>query len=531
VGGLVIATGPTSPSTMPVMGRAHYLEGMTSRGTASQSSRLECFVATFGRCIDARIPGIYAGISRSTPNRATRDRGCRMSEADTAIHEDDRVSELALSIAWHAGLTREVVTITGERLAVVFPGHWTHGHGPDFHEAMLEGDRGRLLAGSVELHHRASDWTRHGHHTDPAYNDVVLHIVTTADTLETRRHDGALVPTAVLRVPDEQLRAVQQRNPAIWARFGGDVCAPRLAAEQPGRIRAILRDLGDTRFDQRVLRFESDLALAPPAAVLVPALFEAFGYARNRNQMRLLADRVDWPALSTRLHRLDRDARVLTVRAILLGVGGWLPLSPAHATLAALSPATVTALEARWREETPSWRHASLAPTLWDTARVRPANHPIARVATLATLLGAHGLDLVPTLIDTVRDGAPVEERLQTLATSADAPPLGTDRAIAIAASVVLPFVTALGHATGDEAVEDAALRAWGALPAGSAPQPARRARQQVAGDVRIAGLKERGTQGLLYLDRRYCVPRRCYECPIARAVVTDELSREREST
>jgi hypothetical protein len=446
--------------------------------------------------------------------------------ADSAIHEDDRVSELALSIAWHGGLTREVTTIDGQRFAIVFPGHWTHGHGPDFRGAMLEGEAGSLITGSVELHHRASDWERHGHHTDPAYGDVVLHVVATVDTLETRRLDGTLVPTARLRVPEAQLRAVQQRNPAIWARFGGDVCAPRLAAEQPGRIRAILDGLGDTRFDERVVRFEADLAIAPPAAVLVPALFEAFGYARNRDQMRLLAERVDWPALSPRLARGDQGERVEAALAILLGVGGWMPLSPAHASLAGLSPATVGRLETRWAAEERGWRHAQLPPTIWDIARVRPANHPVARVSTLAALLGARGDALVPALIDAIRGGLPVEERLQALAAGPETPPLGVDRAVAIAASVVTPFLTALARATGDDALEDAALAAWARLPAGSTTQAARRARQQVAGDTPIRRLKERGNQGLLLLDKRYCGPRRCYECPIARAVVADELSR-----
>ena len=449
---------------------------------------------------------------------------------DPAIHEDERVSELALSIAWHAGLTRTLVTTTGERLSVIFPGHWTHGHGPDFSEAMLERENGALLAGSVELHHRASDWVRHGHHTDPAYNDVVLHIVTDADIVETRSLDGGTVPLAVLRIPDVQLRAVQQRNPTIWAQFGGSVCAPRLAADQPARIRSMLWQLGDTRFDQRVMRFESELSVAAPAAVLVPALFDAFGYSRNRDQMRLLAERVDWPGLAPRLYRMDRRARIETVLAIMLGIGGWMPVSPAHATLVGLSPAACSSLEERWRTEAPSWRDAILAPTIWDTARVRPSNHPIARVATLAALLGSHGADLVPALLDGIRDGQPIVERLQELATWPGTPPLGEDRATAIAASVVLPFVTAYARSNRDDALEDAALGAWGTVPAGTLAHPARRARQQVAGDARIAGLKERGNQGLLYLDKHYCLPRRCYECPIARAVVADELAQPASS-
>lgn len=446
--------------------------------------------------------------------------------ADTAIHEDDRVSELALSIAWHGGLTRAVTTLDGQRLAIVFPGHWTHGHGPDFRGAMFEDEGGRLITGSVELHHRASDWERHGHHTDPAYNDVVLHIATTVDSLETRRLDGTLVPTARLHVSDEQLRAVEERDPAIWARFGGDVCAPRLAAEQPGRIRAILDALGDARFDERVTRFEADLAVAPPASALAPALFESFGYARNRDQMRLLAERIDWPSLAPRLARRDRAERIETTLAIMLGVGGWMPISPAHAALADFPPAMVTTLEAIWADEEAGWRHAVLPPTIWDLARVRPANHPVARVATLAALLGGHGAELVPRLIDAARHEMPLEECLQQLAAWPGTPPLGIDRAIAIAASVVAPFLTALARATGDDGLEDAAIAAWARLPAASTSQPARRARQQIAGEVRIRGLKERGNQGLLLLDKRFCGPRRCYECPVARAVVADELTR-----
>lgn len=80
---------------------------------------------------------------------------------------------------------------------------------------------------------------RHGHHTDPAYSAVTLHIVADADMSETRRLDGTVIPTAVLNVPEAQLRAVQQRNPAIWTRFGGDVCAPELANQRPEHIRSM----------------------------------------------------------------------------------------------------------------------------------------------------------------------------------------------------------------------------------------------------------------------------------------------------
>ncbi|HEV2127195.1 MAG TPA: DUF2851 family protein [Thermomicrobiales bacterium] len=312
--------------------------------------------------------------------------------------------------------------------------------------------------------------------------------------------------------------------------MGGDVCAARLVREQPDRIRSLLRDLSDTRFGQRVLRFESELSLMPPTAALTSALFEAFGYSRNREQMLRLARAVDWTSFAPRLHRLDRDSRTRLTLAALLGLSGWMPLRPSHASIAHLAPSEVTRLETIWEAEHASWAHAALTGTIWDIARVRPANHPVAHVATLAVLLGGHGTELVPVLLNAIRDKLPLEEILLQIVSGTSAPPLGADRAIAIAASAVLPFAVAYARLYGDDALEDDALRAWGALPAGSPSQSARRARQQVAGDVRITGFRERGAQGLLWLDRHYCGPRRCYECPIARAVVVDELAQPNSS-
>lgn len=444
---------------------------------------------------------------------------------DTALPEDEGASELALSIAWHAGLTREIVTISGERLTIVFPGHWTHGLGPDFRDAMIELEGGRLVTGSVELHHRASDWVRHGHHTDPAYADVVVHVVTVADTPETRRTDGVVVPIAVLRVSESELRAVQARDPSIWTRFGGDVCADRLSRDQPDRVRSLLWELGDARLGQRVTRFESELSVTTPMEVLVLALFDAFGYARNRTQMGHLADRVPWGDLLSRLHMLDQNDRIERATAILLGVGGWLPISPAHASLGGLSPADVQTIESIWHVEHPSWAHAVLPADIWETARVRPANHPFARLLTLAALLGAHGDDLLPLLMDGIRAGMDPVRILQEHSAPRGVNPLGEDRSTAIVASILLPFAVAYAMCTGDHELEDMAMGAWSSLRAAPASRAVRRARNQVSGDVRIRGLRERGNQGLLYLDRQYCGPRRCYECPIARAVVADDLA------
>ena len=68
--------------------------------------------------------------------------------------------------------------------------------GPDFSCAQLKID-GMLWAGNVEIHVRSSDWYAHGHHRDPAYNNVILHVVLIHD--KEVIIDGRVLPTLELK--------------------------------------------------------------------------------------------------------------------------------------------------------------------------------------------------------------------------------------------------------------------------------------------------------------------------------------------
>ncbi len=162
-----------------------------------------------------------------------------------------RPRELALSAAWHGALVRNLHTTEGEAIEVIFRGVWTHGFGPDFQDALLAFADGGLRTGAVEIHHRTADWRAHGHHLDPNFNAVILHLVRHHDGAETRRADGAIIPTALLPVSLETLDAIDRRLPGIWDRLGGAVCAETLTRHHPERIRGVLHRLGDRRLAER----------------------------------------------------------------------------------------------------------------------------------------------------------------------------------------------------------------------------------------------------------------------------------------
>lgn len=83
-------------------------------------------------------------------------------------------------------------TVDGQRVTVIDPGWRNDGPGPDFFNAKMRiGDR--MWAGNVEIHYRASDWFRHGHDKDRAYDSVILHVVD-RDDVPVYRPDGQTIP-------------------------------------------------------------------------------------------------------------------------------------------------------------------------------------------------------------------------------------------------------------------------------------------------------------------------------------------------
>lgn len=111
--------------------------------------------------------------------------------------------EQLLHYVWRHRLfpLRPLYTTDGRALEVVDPGLPNTDAGPDFFNAKVRVD-GTLWVGNVEVHERASDWLRHGHDRDRAYDNVVLHVVGDADA-EVCRTDGHPVPQLLLPCPDE----------------------------------------------------------------------------------------------------------------------------------------------------------------------------------------------------------------------------------------------------------------------------------------------------------------------------------------
>ena len=91
-------------------------------------------------------------------------------------------------------------TTNGLPVEVIDSGLQNPNAGPDFFNAKLKID-GALWVGNIEIHTHSSDWFRHGHDCDKAYDSVILHVVSEADT-EITRTNGEQIPQLLLTCPE-----------------------------------------------------------------------------------------------------------------------------------------------------------------------------------------------------------------------------------------------------------------------------------------------------------------------------------------
>lgn len=92
--------------------------------------------------------------------------------------------------------TRHLLTTDGKSVEIINFGEYTSTDGPDFFNAKIRID-GQLWAGNVEMHVKSSSWYIHHHQQDPAYDNVILHVVW-EDDVPIFRSDETPLPTLIL---------------------------------------------------------------------------------------------------------------------------------------------------------------------------------------------------------------------------------------------------------------------------------------------------------------------------------------------
>ncbi|MBL7114930.1 MAG: DUF2851 family protein [Kiritimatiellae bacterium] len=358
----------------------------------------------------------------------------------------------------------DLQTSVAEDVTVLSPGRWNLEAGPDFLDAvLLAGPDKRRIVGDVEIHIRPEDWEHHGHSNDPRYSRVIAHVTYFPGTIKTDTLPGGAMQIA-LRDPLRSDPEFSFENIDVTAypyevtRTELRACAQALnQADDPDAQATILMAAGEERLRIKSQRFQHIMAEQGEEQTLYMETMAALGYKHNRFPFRLLAMRV--PVSQLQQMTCDADSAY----ALLAGVSGLLP-EKLDSHWGADARAFVRRIWDTWWKQRNAWEHAIMDQTLWQSASIRPQNHPRRRLAAAAGLFGAKP-DVFTrlTTLDT-GDARNWFRQAKEILTEINAPAfwqhhlglagkrnatpvsvLGPSRAAAIVSNVFVPFLAATG--------------------------------------------------------------------------------------
>jgi hypothetical protein len=432
------------------------------------------------------------------------------------------VSEEQATLLWQQLVGKVVTSIEDEALAIIYPGRASGDSGPDFRDAVIAG-QSRLIRGDIEVHVKSSDWYGHEHHANPAYNNVILHVVVWHDCDSvTLVQSGRQIPVLCLT------RALQHQPYLLPCRLA---CFQIFNHMDRQTLEKLLNNAGEQRFREKAMRFQGEMlrpSLSEMSAgqSLFRGIMRALGYAKNTRPFEDLADRI-------RLDSIESRPGLAAKQALLLGTAGLLPSQRQRRRPA--RGIEVQKLEQIWRSAAKNVEPMSEAE--WTFSRIYPNNSPVRRLIALSYILERYSERKLATgILQIVRD-APQSAGRQALekgltvaaegywrnhfdfdATSKKEIPtvLGNSKAGEIIVNVVLPFAYSWGKAFNKPELMSKAMELYANYPRLADNGVTRHMTKQLCPDE-SPGSTACHQQGLIHIFRNYCSEGRCGECPLVR--------------
>ena len=379
-------------------------------------------------------------------------------------------------------------TTDGRKVEILSVGEHNRDAGPDYsHARVLIDDK--EWVGNIEIHVSSSDWIKHHHHLDKAYDNVILHVVRTADkpVYNTR---GELVPQCELQYPGDTdylsglFAAAKQMDSAV-ARIG---CAEQLLHE-PGLLtdgwrKTLLRKRLECK-RASIMRL-LEITKGSWEHALYISLARNFGFHTNSLPFEQLA--INTPLSYLQKHRNS----LFQLTALLMGQAGLID-------------------EQTMQKEYDFLRiKFDLTPmdsTIWKHARLRPQNSPELRIRQFAQLL-YQSENLLSKILDS--------DDLNTLHQLFAVDKMGGSSIDILLINTVIPYKYAYALHRNNPLEAEQAM----ALMELIAPE-----NNTIIRQWRVLGQAVRNaadTQALLHLYQNYCQHHECINCEVGYAIFND---------
>lgn len=402
--------------------------------------------------------------------------------------------EILLHYIWEhclwAGYAQQ--TTDGRSVEILSVGEHNRDAGPDYSHARVKIGN-KEWVGNIEIHVCSSDWLRHRHHLDSAYDSVILHVVRTADK-PIYNSRGELIPQCELQYPSDKdylsgLFETAQQMDSAFTRIG---CAEQLVRDPLLLTEGWRRSLLHKRLECKRASIERLLEITKGSweHALYISLARNFGFHTNSLPFEQLA--INTPLSYLQKHRNS----LFQLTALLMGQAGLLKD------------------ESLAKEYEFLRTKFSLTPmdgSMWKHARLRPQNSPELRIKQFAQLLYQS-----ESLLSKILDTNDLKELMALFAVDK----MGKSSIEILLINTVIPYKYAYAlHRNNATAANEAA-----ALMEQIAPENNTIVRQWRVLGQSINNAAD--TQALLHLYQNYCQHHECINCEVGYQIFQDRQLR-----
>ena len=367
--------------------------------------------------------------------------------------KSDSVSQFNERLLYHIWdaqhIVKNLVTISGKTVTVIFSGQWNTDSGPDFRNVVLNID-GIVTRGDIEIHLRTYDWTAHGHIEDTNYNNLILHVVYehNGQYSQTITENGTQVEILELKTQLDQDVAKLIKKFSGQSVNSTDFCA-FFAGMDSISTKLILSRLGEMRMRRKIARFSAELFFSDFNQILYQGIMESAGYSKNSYNMLQLA--LTYPFIDLQCWR-EEGLTLPELQMLFLGVGNLKEKLPKQIS-EALPYLSATSYPISLSEKI---RGIDLH---WHLFRIRPVNHPAVRLIQVSRFiydnLRPGLLSSTLQLFSVANDKSALKVIISRLADSFSSPELpksyrfGKERLSILLVNILLPAVILYGEKMG----------------------------------------------------------------------------------
>lgn len=404
-------------------------------------------------------------------------------------------------------LQEDLRTVQNHALEIITPGTHNTDAGPDFLNARIKLNN-IIWAGNIEIHCDSTQWTKHGHHKNKAYDNVVLHVVANhnANASNTR---GEIIPTFILPVPknlEDSFKNLMSASgkipcsgkqhiaaPIDWKMWLDRMCIERLEEKS---------EFVYTLLSQNQQNWE---------VCLYQMIARSFGFNTNSLPFEMLARLTPYQLIS-KYHE-----NLFQLEALLYGQAGFLHEKPADTYMQKLTA------EYQYLQKLHGLK--SIDKHLWRFMRLRPGNFPIIRLAQFASFLH-HTNHLVSSLTDCDKlqnlqkiFQYPVSEYWKNHYTfgkegKSSTKSISTESSNILLINAFIPFLFVYGKETARPELCQRSLELLETLPV------EKNAVTKHWEKLQIHAANAAQSQALIQLSKKYCTERKCLYCQVGNSIL-----------